>query len=132
MYENAFEKCTESSCFDRKNTSSKYVKTMPPDRGEIGRAGWKLLHSVAANYPEEPSEEDKKRTNSFYISFANVFPCHICREGIVNILENTRPPQLKNREELVMWMCEVHNDINEEVGHRKIKCNYKTLLETYQ
>ncbi|KNC24695.1 hypothetical protein FF38_13066, partial [Lucilia cuprina] len=29
-------------------------------RAQVGNAGWKLLHTILAQYPEEPSEEDQQ------------------------------------------------------------------------
>ncbi|GAB64572.1 human hepatopoietin-like protein putative, partial [Plasmodium cynomolgi strain B] len=71
------EKCYEHSCGERgksKNhgsNSGKNKKIYPPDREEIGRASWLVLHTMAANYPSEPTEQDKKKHFDFFDSFSN-------------------------------------------------------------
>ena len=37
----------------------------PPGLREIGNHSWTLLHSIAAYYPDRPSEERKKHTRQF-------------------------------------------------------------------
>jgi hypothetical protein len=38
-----------------------------------GRQGWHYIHIVALNYPEQPTEQDKK-------DFRNAKWCHICKK----------------------------------------------------
>ena len=37
------------------------TKPLALTKQEIGRDTWALLHSIAASYPNEPNEEDKKQ-----------------------------------------------------------------------
>eukprot|EP00921_Rhytidocystis_pertsovi_P014060 GHVQ01022895.1.p1 GENE.GHVQ01022895.1~~GHVQ01022895.1.p1 ORF type:complete len:281 (+),score=55.83 GHVQ01022895.1:307-1149(+) len=55
-------RCTESSCKDRPSqgfSTNKSGLPPPPDRGEIGRAAWLVLHTAAANLTVS-----KKQTSS--------------------------------------------------------------------
>lgn len=45
----------------------------PPDLLELGRSTWTLLHSVAAYYPDKPTEAKKESVNNFIHDVAKVF-----------------------------------------------------------
>ena len=41
-------------------------RACPPDGGELGRASWTLLHTLAAYYPEKPSTEHRTHATNFF------------------------------------------------------------------
>ena len=53
------------------------VKPLTLAKQEIGRNTWALLHSIAASYPHEPTDEDKKQITNFMYGLENLFPCII-------------------------------------------------------
>ncbi|KAH6943616.1 hypothetical protein HPB50_024803 [Hyalomma asiaticum] len=52
----------------------------PPDRSELGRCTWSLLHSVAAYYPKRPSAEQQTDAEQFFRLFAKLYPCKDCAQ----------------------------------------------------
>lgn len=54
----------------------------PPDTWELGRATWTFLHSVAAGYPESPSERQQGLMRGMVEGLAEFYPCEVCREHL--------------------------------------------------
>lgn len=50
----------------------------PLDRNELGRSSWDLLHTIAANYPEEPSYVQQQQMAAFIQALAVFYPCIHC------------------------------------------------------
>lgn len=63
------------------------VETAPGLR-EIGRAGWTILHTFAAYYPEIPTMSDKFHALTFVGTFAALFPCSHCSSEFKEIIES--------------------------------------------
>jgi FAD-linked sulfhydryl oxidase len=59
-----------------------------PGLQEIGRAGWTVLHTFAAYYPESPSLSDKFHALTFVGTFAALFPCGHCGSEFKEIIES--------------------------------------------
>ena len=87
------------------------TKPLALTKQEIGRHAWAVLHSVAATFPAIPTDEDKKSVEDFIKGLALNFPCKICSKHFVKILEG-HPIQNESREDLVLYMCEIHNIVN--------------------
>lgn len=64
----------------------------PLDKNELGNISWQLLHTIAANYPEEPSFEEKALMLNFLYSFAYFYPCSYCAQDFQESL-STNPPK---------------------------------------
>ena len=86
-------------------------KPLTLTKQEIGRNTWSLLHSIAASYPNEPSEEDKKNITNFLFGLANLFPCKICGTHLLKMLKK-EGVHADSREELVKYICKIHNIVN--------------------
>ena len=52
----------------------------PADSVSLGRGSWRLLHTIAANYPEQPTLQEKNDMSSFIVLFSKVYPCVPCAE----------------------------------------------------
>lgn len=50
----------------------------PLDRNEVGNSSWDLLHTMAANYPERPTQEQQRRMKEFIEALALFYPCVHC------------------------------------------------------
>ena len=87
----------------------------PPDVNQIGNAGWTLLHTIAAYYPDNPSPKKKESIVSFYNSFAQVYPCSYCADELRLDLEKFKIKN-SNRIELSIWTCQLHNRVNQRLG----------------
>jgi FAD-linked sulfhydryl oxidase len=88
--------CTEDVCKDIHLASiptfDSDVITCPPDRADLGRAGWTFLHSTAAHYPDKPTEADKGHYQTFFTLLKYVYPCRSCAAHFGAVLEDD-PPQ---------------------------------------
>eukprot|EP00741_Cyanophora_paradoxa_P010649 tig00020537_g10292.t1 len=93
----------------------------PPDAADIGRASWTLLHSIAAYYPEQPSEQEQQDMRTFMRLFAKFYPCGVCAEDMRKDVA-ANPPQTASRTAFEMWMCELHNRVNQKLGKPLIDC----------
>lgn len=126
--------CDDPSCNDLPESWLNWFKrstsTPPPDRAQIGRAGWLLIHSAAARYPLNPSSEAKVEVASWLRSFAHLYPCHVCRLGFVKVIDGV-PPNTGSRDALSLWACEAHNMINEELGFPQYPCDLEKLLSRF-
>ena len=82
-----------------------------------GPPAWTFLHTVTYNYPENPTEDDKRNFYNFFDSLQNVLPCEKCKE---HYKQNIQKYDLKNslgsREDLVKWLIDLHNDVNRDNG----------------
>ena len=113
-----------------------WPRARAPNLEGIGNAGWTLLHTVAAYYPERPSASKQEDMGHFLHSFARVFPCRMCADDFANIMEQ-HPPRLSSQRDLALWMCEAHNRVNEQLGKPAFPCERvderwkRTLHHTY-
>lgn len=84
------------------------------EREELGRGTWRLLHSIAEHI--EPTERNRYLFQTFLKTLAEIYPCSICREHLVdNLKEHT--PSLDP-----VSMCVFHNIINEQLGKPAYDC----------
>ena len=93
----------------------------PPDREELGRATWALMHSVAAYYPDQPNVEDKRAARGLVSAIARLYPCSHCREDFRTEIERS-PPKVESQEEFSRWVCEQHNAVNDKLGRQAFTC----------
>jgi hypothetical protein len=82
-----------------------------------GSQGWHFIHSVALNYPDNPTQEEKDNYLEFFKSVGNTLPCEICAEHFRKKMEDT-PPNMNSREDLFNWTVDVHNAVNKENGKK--------------
>ncbi|XP_050029581.1 FAD-linked sulfhydryl oxidase ALR [Dermacentor andersoni] len=94
----------------------------PPDRSELGRCTWSLLHSVAAYYPSRPSAEQQRDADQFFRLFSRLYPCKDCAEDFRAELASS-PPRVSSRAELAQWLCEQHNAVNRKLGKPEFDCS---------
>ena len=96
-------------------------KPLTLTKQEIGRNTWTILHSIAASYPNEPNEEDKKQITNFLFSLAHLFPCKICGSHLTRMLKK-EGVHANSREELVNYICKMHNIVNKVLGKPQFDC----------
>jgi len=58
--------------------NSGYYAGCPVDKDELGRNTWSLIHTIAANYPENPNYQEMANVINFFSSLALVYPCPEC------------------------------------------------------
>lgn len=122
------EDCPDRPCKEAKNAFRGFVhpgqpnQECPLDRETLGRYTWSLLHTIAAKYPNQPTKEQENEMREFIRIFANLYPCGYCAEEFRADLSDM-PPQLKSRQSLTMWLCEIHNKTNKRLSKPKFDCS---------
>ena len=95
-----------------------------------GPSGWRFMHYVALGYPDEPTEHDRMSYKLFYESLVDVLPCQGCanhyKENIANVPIDDH---LKDRESLLRWTFDIHNEVNKLKG--KPILSYEDALKLY-
>jgi len=83
---------------------------------------WSTMHIVSLGYSSNPSEEEKAGAIAFYRSLTQVIPCPICKSHYKYFLE-TMPVEsaVGSRHDLIHWVFEIHNNVNEKLGKRRIR-----------
>lgn len=49
----------------------------PPDTVELGRSSWGLLHSVAAYFPDKPTEQQQQDGKNLLSIVSRLYPCEV-------------------------------------------------------
>jgi hypothetical protein len=83
-----------------------------------GPAGWITLHSIALNYPINPTYNDVLILNSFMTSFANTIPCKRCKDdfGQMFIVYKKRYPRWSaSRYDFFLFTLRAHNTVNRKL-----------------
>jgi len=95
-----------------------------------GPHGWKFLHYVSLGYPDNPTEEDKRNYKDYFTSLRYVLPCEKCALNYKhNLAKFPIDNHLHNRDTLVKWAIDVHNEVNEELD--KPTLQYDEAIELY-
>lgn len=97
-------------------------------KAELGRATWRLFHTILARYPDEPSEHERTTLTNYITLFAQVYPCGDCARHFQKLLSKY-PPQTKSRKTAALWGCDIHNKVNERLKKPQYDCT--KILEDY-
>ncbi|WVW86689.1 hypothetical protein I302_108743 [Kwoniella bestiolae CBS 10118] len=97
-------------------------------KAELGRSAWRVLHLMTLRYPDEPTEDDRQALKSYFHLFSRLYPCGECAAEFQKLLKDY-PPQTGSRKSASLWLCHVHNLVNERLGKSEFDC--LTLDETY-
>jgi len=87
-----------------------------------GPLGWATLHTIAALYPDFPSQFELELLNRFLTSFTNTILCPSCLQHFAEMVElyTRRYPSWKNsRRTVCEFVFRAHNTVNKR-SHRKI------------
>ncbi|KAH9897427.1 ERV/ALR sulfhydryl oxidase domain-containing protein [Xylariomycetidae sp. FL2044] len=99
-------------------------------KAELGRASWKLFHTMMARFPEKPSKEDSLALKTYIQLFARLYPCGDCARHFQKLLAKY-PAQTSSRTAAAGWACFVHNQVNERLQKPLFDCDGKNLGEFY-
>eukprot|EP00484_Ammonia_sp_Unknown_P006320 CAMPEP_0197055808 /NCGR_PEP_ID=MMETSP1384-20130603/74012_1 /TAXON_ID=29189 /ORGANISM="Ammonia sp." /LENGTH=213 /DNA_ID=CAMNT_0042489527 /DNA_START=31 /DNA_END=672 /DNA_ORIENTATION=- len=101
----------------RRSGAKRSFMAPPPDRQQLGRHSWTLLHTMAAYWPQHPSEQQKEDMIQFFHLLSQLYPCHVCAADLRHELEQY-PPNVESRDEFIEWLCKLHNRISKKI-HKK-------------
>lgn len=83
-----------------------------------GSHGWKFLHYVTLDYPENPTSQDKKKYKDFFNLLQYTLPCAKCRHHLKQNLKTLPLTDkiLSDDKKIVYWLIDLHNIVNESTG----------------
>lgn len=122
------------SSSDEKNNHTAMIIPLagcPADKDELGRCTWTLLHTLAAYYPDNPSEEEKQSAMSLIMGLSQLYPCSICVDDFKESVKAS-PPDVSSRKLFSQWVCRLHNEVNEKVGNPTFECDISKLDERWK
>ena len=92
-----------------------------PDR--FGPSLWQGLHYITLGYPVKPTEEQKQKYKAFFLLLKDTLPCSICANHYAENLKKMpiTDEVLETRENLVKWLIDFHNVVNEMKGKEVIE-----------
>ncbi|MES1914254.1 MAG: hypothetical protein MHM6MM_006349 [Cercozoa sp. M6MM] len=121
----------DGSC-DRK-AAEKFRKAMPNpilawqhsqcplNRDELGRAVWAFLHTSAAYFPREPTEQQATDASTFMRTLSRLYPCGYCGDTTRDEMIRTGV-HTQTGEQFEMWLCHLHNEVNDRLGRQLTDC----------
>jgi len=97
-------------------------------KAELGRATWKLMHTMTLRFPENPTEDEREALRSYFYLQSRLYPCGDCAAHF-QVLLKEYPPQTSTRKIASLWLCYIHNLINERLEKPEFDCS--NLDEAY-
>ena len=95
-----------------------------------GPGAWTFLHSITLNYPNNPNIQTKKIYKDFFYILSKILPCSVCKKNYkLHFNKNPINFHLNNKESLVKWLINIHNETNK--SNKKPVINYKQFLKIY-
>ncbi|XP_062210285.1 FAD-linked sulfhydryl oxidase ERV1-like isoform X2 [Phragmites australis] len=92
----------------------KNAKAAPLTKEEVGRATWMLLHTIAAQFPDEPTRQQKRDAKELMHIISRLYPCKECADHFKEVLK-ANPVQAGSQTEFSQWLCYVHNVVNRRI-----------------
>lgn len=83
---------------------------------------------MTLRFPDEPTPTQRATLLSFFNSFALLYPCGDCANHFQQLLAK-HPPQTSSRMGAALWLCSMHNEVNQRLGKDEFPCD--KLDETY-
>ncbi|CAE6437389.1 unnamed protein product [Rhizoctonia solani] len=105
----------------------------PADVEALGRATWTFLHTTAAYYPTQPTQQHQSSMLALLRSLPALYPCSHCASDFGRDIKRN-PPEgvVGSRETLSRWLCERHNEVNRKLGKDTFDCGMKSLDERWK
>lgn len=86
-----------------------------------GPDGWKLLHTITENYPDNPNKKDKELYGHFFSSLPYVLPCIYCRSSLFEYMKVLPiKKSLGSKNKLCLWLYRIHNKVNRKLTLQKL------------
>ncbi|PGH11418.1 hypothetical protein AJ79_04919 [Helicocarpus griseus UAMH5409] len=91
-------------------------------KAELGRASWKLFHTMMAQFPDKPTAEQQETLRSYIYLYSRLYPCGECASHFQTLLAKF-PPQVSSRSAAAAWACHVHNEVNKRLHKDIFDCS---------
>ncbi|KAJ6345743.1 hypothetical protein OIU78_008408 [Salix suchowensis] len=111
----------DTSSVQPKDVLNKGKSAAPLTKEELGRATWTFLHTLAAQYPEHPTRQQKKDVKELMAILSRMYPCQECGDHFKEVIK-VNPVQAGSHAEFSQWMCHVHNVVNRSLGKLVFPC----------
>ncbi|CAI0470465.1 unnamed protein product [Linum tenue] len=99
-----------------------FIKNKAPvTKEDLGRATWTFLHTLAAQYPENPTRQQKKDVKELMAILSRMYPCKECADHFKEVLRSN-PVLADSQGDFSRWMCHVHNVVNRSLGKPVFVC----------
>ncbi|KAL3621087.1 Flavin-linked sulfhydryl oxidase of the mitochondrial IMS [Castilleja foliolosa] len=95
--------------------------TGPTTKEELGRATWTFLHTLAAQYPDKPTRQQKKDVKELMAILSRMYPCKECADHFKEVLR-ANPVEAGSHHEFSQWLCHTHNVVNRSLGKVVFPC----------
>ncbi|XP_059652990.1 FAD-linked sulfhydryl oxidase ERV1 [Cornus florida] len=112
---------TNSVLLQPKDSLSEGKSTSPVTKEQLGRATWTFLHTLAAQYPDNPTRQQKKDVKELMSILSRMYPCKECADHFKEVLRSN-PVQAGSQAEFSQWLCHVHNVVNRSLGKLVFHC----------
>ena len=99
-------------------------------RKELGNHGWALLHTTAAYFPVDVTDQQLRDAYTYLHHFGQFFPCRECGGHFLDMLRDD-PPVFKSREEFMTYLCTLHNRVNKRLEKEQFDCSIASLKDRW-
>jgi hypothetical protein len=92
---------------------------------------WFFIHTIALNFPDNPTYEEIRSYETFFNNLKDIIPCDKCKFHYSQRLNNN--PIIKyltNPDTLFRYTIDLHNDVNKSLN-KKIY-SYEEVVKIYQ
>ena len=103
------------------------AKAGGPDPEELGRAGWLVLHTAAAAYPNHPTEAQRRHMYNFIVSWSHCYACSVCAYHMRQELKKN-PPNVSSKRAVSRYVCQLHNSVNAMLDKPTHDCDPEKVL----
>lgn len=102
----------------------------PPAPEALGNAGWTILHTSAAAFPNRPSPDQQQAMKQFIESWSKIYACSHCAYHMRTVLAS-QPPVVTSKRAVSQYVCELHNNVNEMLGKEVFDCDPDVVLKRW-
>ncbi|CAE6452241.1 unnamed protein product [Rhizoctonia solani] len=78
-------------------------------KAELGRATWKLMHTMTLRFPDKPTPDERQALESFFHLTSRLYPCGECAHEFQALLKKY-PPQTSSRMVSALWQVSSEPD----------------------
>jgi hypothetical protein len=90
----------------------------PGKNGIWGPIFWKFLHEISFQFPQNPTDQEKKSHENFLLNLKYFIPCYTCKNDFQKYISQN-PPILNSKKNFVKWTVDLHNHVNKKLGKRE-------------